>query len=101
MATGEHELEIQNTGKGVPQTIRNLLCFVNYADCIINETEYISSSVKFKSSRHRMTMVEESRVCLRNFDDKRFMLNCGLHSRPHGHFSNVSSECMICMSHLD
>ena len=94
--TGEASIEVENTGKGVPGVIRNSLCFFNYADCIVNNSEYVSSSVRFTSSKHRMNMIEEKRVCLRSFDDKRFMLGCGIHSKPHGHYSNTSSKCGIC-----
>lgn len=60
------------TFSGVPGVVQGEIDFFHLVDTLIGCNEYIASSVKFTSSKHRLTMDEKKSSVMRNFDDKRF-----------------------------
>ena len=44
--------------------------------------------VSFRSLNHEMFTIKQNKLALTCYDDKRFILDDGIHSRPHGHFRN-------------
>ena len=98
--TGAVDLEIEKTGKAIPATLFEQLCFFHYLQTICSSAEFSGSFCKFTSKNHRITMTQNKKIIMRNFDDKRYLLNCGMHSRPYGHYLNTTDICNMC-SDLD
>lgn len=94
--TGANELVIEKTGKAIPATVSNNLCFYDYLACICSSAEYSGSFFKFTSKNHRLHLTKNKKIIMRNFTDKRFLLNCGYHSRPYGHYLNTTDICNMC-----
>jgi len=106
-------ITIQRAGKGIPMKVLQLLEFLDFLLTCYSMSSYsgiigrpssdrylflLGISANFRSRNHRIDLVESTSVILRNFDDKRFYLECGLHSRPHGHFKNsINSHCEFCL----
>lgn len=87
------------TCKGVGKTIvKNKMHFSQYlkvlkTNCVLRETFPV-----IESSNHQISTVQRRKKALSNFDSKRFILPCGIHSYPFGSIliSKFKGECSKC-----
>ena len=88
--TGEN----MNKLKGIQrQTVRKIH-FSNYLNCLSDFTAQRVSTFQITSKKQKITTNKVSKISLSAFCDKRFLLNCGIHSRPYSNEKN--SFCCIC-----
>ena len=59
-----------------------------FVQVLQNATQTTMSKFKcFKSTNHVLNTVEVSKLCLRAFDDKRYILENGINTLAYGHYS--------------
>lgn len=76
--------------KGVPRTAVRELQHDHFLNVLSNNEKIVKMYHKLAPSNHIIHLVREKKTALTSFDDKRYVLECGIHSRPHGHYLNDS-----------
>jgi hypothetical protein len=92
-ATGE--IKIDKKCKGTAKTRVKRLQLKSYRQCIETKAVIKASMTRIQSKDHHLQTILQNRVCLSSFDDKRFLLNCGKHSKPYGTV-NRDPNCARC-----
>lgn len=91
------EVEEIKKGKGVPSRVldRNF-SFDNYLSCLLEDKEERCKVERLLKRDHIIYQRGEERKVMNSFDDKRFLLNCSIHSVPYG--AKNLANCCSCMS---
>jgi hypothetical protein len=86
--TIEHELktELKKREKGVPGHVTNKHQFMIWKKVLDNETQTYATYNMIKSEKLNVYTIEQTKVALSNFDDKRYILNDGYTTLAHGHY---------------
>ena len=75
------------TAKGVKKyVITNTIKHENYKDTLFNRKQMRHSMKSIRSENHQIYSYELNKISLSCFDDKRFVLNDGVHSLAYGHW---------------
>ena len=82
--------------KGVTKARIKRLKFNSYKKCITSITGVKATVARIQARNHRISTVKQTRLCLSSFDDKRFLLHCGRHSKPHSE-TRPSETCLRCI----
>ena len=89
--------EQKNTAAGVKKCVRDKeLNHQLYRDILLNSSmvsdrlieDHHIHQMTFRSVNHTVYTVNQSKVGLTRYDDKRWILADGLTTRPHGHYLN-------------
>ena len=82
--------------KGVTKAKTNKLLIDQYKKCIYKKTvvKDLVHNISVKNNQIRTTML--NKICMSSFDDKHHLLNCGIHSIPHGSI-HCDEPCEICL----
>jgi hypothetical protein len=85
--TIEHQdkTELKKREKGVPQHITNRHQLLIWKKVLDNETQTSATFNMIKSEKLNVYTIEQTKVALSNFDDKRYILN-GYTTLAHGHY---------------
>lgn len=75
--------------KGIKKNVvKKKLLFEHYKKCLFEgETRY-QSMITFRSYLHKIKTIDQVKKALSRYDDKRFILACGVKTRPYGHRLN-------------
>ena len=80
--------------KGVKKrVVKKDIHFEHYASVLDTHISHYASMVTFRSREHHVQTVEQRKKALSCYDDKRFLLADGVHSRAHGHWRNIIEVC--------
>ncbi|XP_034250642.1 uncharacterized protein LOC117651037 [Thrips palmi] len=73
--------------KGVNKSaLRRTVTFDDYKNCVMNgAAKYVKSSSILTDRRHNLFTVAQTKSCLRNFDGKRYILDCGIKTHSYGY----------------
>lgn len=72
--------------KGVKKNVLSKkICFDDFINCLIHNTNIIEKQATFKSHLHKMYTINTTKIMLDNKDDKRFVLEDGIHTLALGH----------------
>ena len=83
--------------KGLKQSIVKELNVDIYKTCLNNVSITKHNYNQIRSLRHQLVTQEQQKTGLSPFDDKRYILNCGIHTLAHGHYRiKLTSECSDC-----
>ncbi len=89
--------------KGVTRSYRQKLTFENYKKCVLTYESVHIKQVQMRSKTHCIYTAEISKLAFSSFDDKRYLLNCGIHSLPYGSALipsvNDQDYCPLCKVH--
>ena len=78
--------------KGVQKRVLNTeLNRQSYYDCLFNDTVFSNTMTRLASKKHKILAIEEKKMLLSPFDDKRYIFNDKISSLAHGHYK-ISSE---------
>ena len=82
--------------KGVTKAKTRKLLIDQYKKCIYSKTTVRDKvhNISVKNNEIRTTMLHK--ICMSSFDDKRHLLNCGVHAVPYGSIY-ADKPCEICM----
>ena len=87
------ETSNKKTAKGLQKTILNkYINHQHYRDVILNKKIFSSSMKRIQSKDHSLQTVELTKLIFQPFDDKRYLLEDGIHSIPFGHYSIKQTE---------
>ena len=80
--------------KGVKtRHVQNNINFQHFREILKSVKNVKMSTFKnLRASKHRMYVSQFTKCALNGFDSKRYILNCGNHSRSHSHYRN-SQAC--------
>ena len=85
--------------KGIGRTVVNKnMHFDQYYDVLMNTKTVRETFPVIESKKHSLSTVLRKKKALSNFDSKRFILPCGIHSYPHGSvlISKFKGKCIKC-----
>ena len=86
--TIEHKnsTELKKREKGVPAHITNRHQLLIWKKVLDNETQTYATYNQIKSEKLNVYTIEQMKVALSNFDDKRYILDDGYTTLAHGHY---------------
>ena len=72
--------------KGINRcVVKKTLSLEDYKNCLTSSNEVYRSQLMFRSSKHRITMIEVNKVALSRGDDKRISKQDGISTLARGH----------------
>jgi hypothetical protein len=77
--------------KGLKRSIISELSMENYLSCLRNISTTHHNYKQIRSFRHQIVTQKQQKIGLSPFDDKRYILDCGIHTLGHGHYKTKSS----------
>lgn len=84
--------------KGVGRSARQNLTLEAYRNCLYNISQIKTPMYCIRSKNHNVYTQRVNKVALSTTDDKRYLLDCGIHSLPHGHYSiSDDIQCVRCL----
>jgi hypothetical protein len=86
--------------KGIRRNvIKNDISHSHYRECISDITSISASMHILRSNEHSISLQNVNKIAFTSFDCKRFLLQCGIHSVPFGHYivrDNTNILCPFC-----
>lgn len=80
-------MEEKKRAKGVSKVVMQLSIHrENYKSCLFNREFQMDSMVTFRSFNHQIYTIVLNKTSLSPFDDKRHILDDGIHTSAHGHY---------------
>ena len=79
--------------KGVGKTARDELTLDAYRSCITDFGQVKTFMHVIRSVNHTLYTQVLRKVALSSTDDKRYLLDCGKHTRPHGSLKTTECDC--------
>ena len=86
---------VKATAKGVNKSAQKKLTREDYLRCVYNPERVFVDLYNIRSKDQEMHTVKETKMALSSFDDKRLILDCGVHTRAHGNVK-TSEACEKC-----
>jgi hypothetical protein len=91
-----NEIEVKKKEKGIPSHISNKHQFNLWKEVLNNETESYANFNMIKSKKLNVYTINQTKVALSNFDDKRYILEDGYSTLAHGHYKILTLKNLIC-----
>lgn len=87
--------------KGITKNYRKKISFNNFKNCVLTYDSISITQYQIRAKTHRIYTAAISKLCFSSFDDKRYLLNCGVHSLPYGSKLIKKSQdvCPLCKLH--
>jgi hypothetical protein len=77
----------KKTAKGISKTVvKSVLKHADYVDALMNEAPRRHSMVRFQSRAHEIFTVDQRKISLSCFDDKRWIERDGIKTLSYGHW---------------
>ena len=74
--------------KGVKKsTVKKTITHNDYKDCLFTKSEHLKKMNVFRSHIHEIYTEEVNKVALSADDDKRVIMEDGIHTLAHGHYT--------------
>ena len=75
--------------KGVKQSVvKRDMSFNDFKNCVMNHIPSIHTMRGIQSFNHHIFSIEQTKLSLSAYDDKRYILDDGIHTKAHGHYIN-------------
>lgn len=97
----KNENVLKSKCKGVTKSYRKKISFESYKKCVLSYDLVHITQYQIRAKSHSIYTAQISKLCFSSFDDKRYLLNCGVHSLPYGSklIKNSSEICPLCKLH--
>ena len=83
--------------KGIKKNVtKNNITFKDYRTCLFTNVEQLRKMNVFRSHLHDVYSEQVNKIALSANDDKRVILEDGIHTLAHGHFKTQSWEVVLC-----
>jgi hypothetical protein len=83
--------------KGGSKGYKDAIPFESYKKCVLGMHEETVELYQIRSYNHKLVTNRLRKVCFSSFDDKRYLLDCGIHSVPYGSYQiQLNKICDIC-----
>jgi hypothetical protein len=90
----------QSKCKGVGKFFRKRIPFEEYKKCITSIDQHRVNQYSIQSKDHVIRTIKFDRLCFSSFDDKRYILSCGIHTVPYGSIfippQDDKDDCPFC-----
>ena len=94
----ETEDKLVKKCKGIAKNFRKKIPLSAYEKCLESITSHSTDQYTLSSKSHNIRLLKSRKLCFSSFDDKTYLLKCGIHSVPY--FSKSIKEnldfCFIC-----
>ena len=78
----------EKTAKGIKKNIiKNIIKYINYKETLFNNTQMHHKMKTIRSQNHQIRSYEINKVSLSSYDDKRYILEDGIHTYAYGHYA--------------
>ena len=88
---------VEKKCKGVARARVKRLKMSSYRNCILTKQAVKATMARIQVKDHKIQTVLQNKICMTSFDDKRYLLSCGVHSRPY-QLETQSDRCDRCES---
>ncbi len=78
--------------KGIKKSTVRTIRHEDYVECLFNMKQMRHSFHAIRSQQHQLYTVKQRKLSLSCYDDKRYLLDCSIHSLPYGHRA-LKREC--------
>jgi len=83
----------KNTAKGIQKCVSDTnISFSDYYNTLKNGVSMRHTIKRIMSKKHEITMIEQNKISLSAYDDKRFILDDGINTLAYGHYSLLTKE---------
>ena len=89
------DLSVKKTCKGVTVAAQRDLHFEDYLQCLTGRKTLQVKVNRIGSKDHRLHTLSQFKSALSSFDDKRYILDCRVHTRAYGHV-RAGAPCEKC-----
>lgn len=87
--------------KGITKGYRNTIPFEKFKQCIEQFSRVRLDQYQIRAKNHALKTLLINKLCFSSFDDKRFLLDCGIHSVPYGSIlTKYVGTCPFCAKRL-
>jgi hypothetical protein len=80
------DYEVKSALKGVRKAYKKTINFDAFLSVLKERKEHRMKQFVIQSRNHVLSLSSVNKLCFSSFDDKRFLLSCGIHSLPYGHY---------------
>jgi hypothetical protein len=91
-------LKLHSKCKGVTRSYRKKITFQDYKSCVQTFSKFEIDQFTIRSKNHKLQTQKINKLCFSSFDDKRYLLQCGVHSVPYGSqlIKKCKKMCVLC-----
>jgi len=95
----EKEHVLHSKCKGITKSYRKKIEFSAYKKCVQSFAKVSITQFQIRSKSHKVITAKINKAAFSSFDDKRFLMNCGVHSLGYGSclIKNDTEKCCLCM----
>ena len=83
---------VKQSAKGVQRSVKKTLNHDLFQHVLSSGTSIHKKTTQMRSLNHQLVVAQVNKVALSAFDDKRFLLDCGIKSLAYGH-SRLQQKC--------
>ena len=93
--------ELQSKCKGITKAYKKKIRFEDYKKCVQSFAKVSITQYQIRSKSHKIFTAKIQKAAFSSFDDKRYLMSCGLHSVGYGSclINNDSQTCFFCESY--
>jgi hypothetical protein len=85
--------KITKRAKGVKRVaLKKQIAFEDYVSCLRTTDVKYTNFRTFRSYKHQLFTVQQSKLSLSSYDDKRYILPDNINTLPHGHYKIPNLE---------
>lgn len=84
--------------KGLSRNYQKSLKMEHFEQCLNDISSFSTVQRTLMSQKHRITLAKQRKLCFSSYDDKFYILDCGIHTRPFGSWEHLNhkSACGEC-----
>jgi len=92
---------LQSKCKGITKSCRKKIPFADYKKCVKIFTKVSITQFQIRSKNHNIFTAKINKLAFSSFDDKRYIMMCGIHSLSYGSklILNEKQKCPLCVLH--
>jgi hypothetical protein len=96
----EKETVLKSKCKGVTKGYKKTINFDQFKKCIDTFSKTVLKQYHIRSSNHIVKTLQVEKTCFSSFDDKRYLMPCGIHSVAYGskfiQAAEETKKCVFC-----
>jgi hypothetical protein len=95
------QVSLHSKCKGITKSYRKKLSFDKFTRCIKGFNKVNITQFQIRAKNHRVFTAKINKLCFSSFDDKRYLLDCGVHSLPYGSklIAKIARGCPFCKNY--
>ena len=86
---------VKSAVKGVNRAVKSKISKDSFLRCLTETVNHTVQTVSIVSKNQQLRTVQQTKTAFTSFDDKRLLLECGIHTRAHGHVK-AEAACERC-----